>query len=373
MTGLWPWPGTDDSGRNLLIENLRLEMSFDRDLAEQGLDDPSSWLGVWLLGPRLARRLPVTRAPGAIEHVSAPADGDAAAYAIGVEAESIRGSTVIMVMARSVVGGVIRAAGADQLALDADLAATGLSDSQRDQLWQLPPDGSNTAALGSLAKVAVQGPPAWLPSGNGTAGGDLHVVYRSATGVQLPPQLLSVWPPGGSSLTTDSPESADLLKRFLDRPRIEIVVSPALDPAAVASPDPWLRVWDATPDGDFLYGIRPIALLAGATQDAGDGTVRYVFPCQEDVQWYPFNQVLVQLRSTPPVAAGSPIGQDAPALLVDADFSGTALDSQTLFTIWSGGAPSGFPALRAISSAGVPLHDGVEGGLAHWGFSLTRP
>jgi hypothetical protein len=65
------------------------------------------------------------------------------------------------------------------------------------------------------------------------------------------------------------------------------------------------------------------------------------------------------------------VGQADPQVLLDADFTGTRLDSQTLFTIWSGGVPAQLPTLNAISSAGRTLFDGVAGGLAHWGFAVT--
>jgi hypothetical protein len=141
LVALWPWPDPEGMGRRTLAEEQRLEAGFDRDMAEQGLDDPEQWLGVWLLGPRLARRLPVTRAPGGLGHVTAPTGGDAAAYAFEVDPKVIRDSAVIVVMARATAAGPIRAADPDQLALDAELAATGLSIDQRDRLWAMPSKG----------------------------------------------------------------------------------------------------------------------------------------------------------------------------------------------------------------------------------------
>ncbi|MET9901701.1 hypothetical protein [Streptomyces sp. NPDC006446] len=374
LTALWPWPDPGGAGLRALAAEHRLEVGFDRDMAEQGLDDPEPWLGVWLLGPRLARRLPVTRASGGLGYVTTPTGGDAAAFAFEVEPKVIRDSTVIVVMARATASGPIRAAGPDQLALDAELAATGLSIDQRAKLWAMAADGTNVASLGAFAKHAVQGPPPWLPSGDGTAGGELHVVYRPAGTVRLPPQLLDVWPPGGSTLDQSTPESADLWQRFLKRPRLEIVVSRALAAAAVAGPKPWLRMWHATPDGDRLYALREVELAASEEETLGDDTVRLTFPLRADIEWFRQNEMLVQLRSTPPVAPGSPVGLRDPLVLLDADVAGTRLDSQTLFTIWSGGAfPEGLPTLQATSTQGRALYDGVEGGLAHWGFRVLRP
>ena len=51
VTALWPWPDADGTARTELAENHRLELAFDHDMAEQGLDDPEAWLGVWLSVP----------------------------------------------------------------------------------------------------------------------------------------------------------------------------------------------------------------------------------------------------------------------------------------------------------------------------------
>jgi hypothetical protein len=158
------------------------------------------------------------------------------------------------------------------------------------------------------------------------------------------------------------------------RPRLEIVVSRALAAVAVADPKPWLRVWQANPDGDRLYALREIELAGAEEETLGDGTVRLTFPFRGDVEWFWQNEMLVQLRSTPPVAPGSPVGLEDPEVLLDADFAGTRLDSQTLFTVWSGGTfLEGLPTLQATSTQGRALYDGVEGGLAHWGFRVLRP
>jgi hypothetical protein len=370
VTGLWPWPGDDGTGLTELTDNLRLEMAFDHDMAEQGLDDPGAWLGVWLLGVRQARRLKVTRASGSLDHVTVPADGDGVAFTIEVEQDWIRPATLIVVMARSTPGGPIHAAGAGQLALDAELAATGLDPGQRDQLWAMPPDGSNDAKLGTvLSKVAAPGMRPWLPTGDGTAGGDLHVVYYPVQVAQPPPLLLRVWPPSGALLNNDTAENADLLARFRNLQQLIIEVSRPLAAAAIADPRAWLRSWTASRDGDFLYALRELALAPGQEGLLPEGSARYSFPITGDIDWN--GEILVQLRSTPPLEASSPVDQADEQTLLDADFAGTRLDSQTLFTIWSGGGPDPLPVLDAISSEGVTLGDGVAGGLAHWGFALS--
>jgi len=372
VTDLWPWPDADGTARTELAENHRLELAFDHDMAEQGLDDPEAWLGVWLLGPRLARRVPVTRSPGVLQHVTAPAPGDGAAFGVEIDDDWIRSTTLIVVMARSVAGGPIQAADSPHLALDADLAGTGLDEGQREQLWALPPDGSNHAGLGSALYLStVPGPPPVLPSGDGTAGGELHVVLRPATKTAEPPRLLEIWPPSGSVLNNDSPDNAALRLRFQERPGMIVVVSRPLTAEAIATPKAWLRAWIASPDGEFLLSLRELELRPGEQDLLADGSARYTFVIAGEIRWDADSQILVQLRSTPPVRTESPMGQADPQVLLDADFTGTRLDSQTLFTIWSGGVPAQLPTLNAISSAGRTLFDGVAGGLAHWGFAVT--
>jgi hypothetical protein len=374
VVDLWPWPDQEGQGREQLVKRRRLELAFDRDMAEQGLDDPGSWLGVWLLDRRkIARRLAVQRAAGVVGQVTAPAGGEGAAYSVELDTEELRESAVVVVMARSVAGGTIRAAAPDQLALDAELAATGLSPEQRDKLWAMTADGSNHPSLGTYAADAILGPPARLPTGDGTAGGELHIAYRPAKAVVPPPRLLSVWPPGAVVLNDESPESRDLWKRFLERPRAEITVSRALAAEAIADPRGWLRLWHAYPYGELTYRLGEIGLGAGEEEVLADGSVRYLFPYREPPQWQGVEQILTQLRSTPPLVAGSPVGREDPVVLLDADFSGTVLDSQTLFRAWDGDLTVDVPALQPLGTDGEVLYDGLAGGLAHWGFTFYQP
>jgi hypothetical protein len=374
VVALWPWPDAAGQAREAFLEDSRLELGFDADMAEQGLDDPEPWLGVWSLDPESgARRLPVQRAGGALTHVSAPSGGDAAAWSVEVDRESVGEDTVFVVMARSQAGGPIRAESDENLALDAELAATGLSVDARDKLWALPVGGSDPN-LADLAADAVLGPPPWLPTGDGTPGGELHVVLRTAAPVRPAPRLLALWPPGGAVLDQSTAERLDLLKSYLREPRIEIVVSRPLAPEAVADPGGWLRVWQTGRDGDFIYTVTRLPLGSGREEAAGDGTVRYVFPLDQGRERRRDAgelEVLVQLRSTPPLAPGSPLGRDEPRELLDADARGTALDSQTLITVWKDDAlPQPLPGLGASTTG--DLHDGTPGGLAHWAYRVGR-
>jgi len=372
VTGLWPWPDETGENRAEFIQAGRLEIASDRVLAEQGLDDPDAWLGVWVLDSRGATRLRLSRAAGALLHVGVPAAGCGAAYDVEVKPAKPTVRSVFVVMVSSTAPGPIRAAAADHLALDPDLKGTGLSDADRQKLWAMPP-ASRDASLGTLAADAVNAPPLPpLPSGDGTAGGELHIVLAPATKVAPPPRLLAVWPEGASALGVNG-QDLDNWRAFLAEPQLRLTVSRALAQAAIDSPREWLRLWHGTADPPRVYGIEELALSPGIASDLPDGTVRYSFGIQAP-GWLPHDTLVVQLRSTPPTAAGSPLGRDDPTVLLDADFAGTALLSQDLFRLWSGDMfPQGLPALPFTSTAGQQLYDGTEGGLAHWAFTVTRP
>jgi hypothetical protein len=372
VTGLWPWPDETGKNRTDFLETGRLEIASDRDLAEQGLDAPDSWLGVWMLDSRGATRLRVARAAGVLTHVGVPAGGCGAAYDVEVKAAKPTARSVFVVMIRSTAPGPIRAAATDQLALDPDLRGTGLTDADRQKLWAMQP-ASGDATLGALAADAISAPPLPpLPSGDGTAGGELHIVLQSARKVATPPRLLAVWPEGASELGVDG-QDLENWTIFLAEPQLRIIVSRALAQAAIDSPHEWLRLWHGSADAPRVYGIEELALSPGTAIDLPDGTVRYSFRIQAH-DWLPRDTLVVQLRSTPPVAAESPLGRDDPAVLLDADFAGTSLRSQELFQLWSGDTFSaGLPALPLNSTAGQQLYDGIEGGLAHWAFTVARP
>lgn len=370
VTAMWPWPDEEGTALKEFIDTERLELAVDRDLAEQGLDDPDAWLGVWLLDPRRVARLELTRAAGALTHVAVPAGGDGAAYDVDVRQAKPTSRSLVVVMIRSTAPGPIRAAATDQLALDPDFRGTGLTDDDRDLLWAMAP-GSRDTTLGAVVTDAETPVPIpGLPSGDGTAGGDLHLVLRAPTKLAPPPRLLTVWPDGGSEL---SESDAEAWKIFLGEPHLEFTVSRALGATAVDNPKAWLRLWRGTADGELLFAVDELPLAPGTGSDLADGSVRYRFPFKPP-DWFPKEVLVVQLRSTPPVAGESPVGRDDPAVLLDADFAGTSLGSQDLFRLWSGDLfPHGLPVPPVASTAGQVLFDGTEGGLAHWAFTVVRP
>ncbi|MFE9775589.1 hypothetical protein ACFYOV_28745 [Streptomyces sp. NPDC005931] len=376
VVALWPWPDAAGQAREAFLDEARLELGFDADMAEQGLDDPEPWLGVWALDGGGARRLPVQRAGGALTHVSPPGGGDAAAWSVEVDREAVGEDTVFVVMARSASGGPVRAESDEHLALDAELAATGLSVDARDRLWSLRPGARPDPSLAGLADDAVLGPPPWLPTGDGTPGGELHLVLRTPTRVRPVPRLLAIWPPGGAVLDQSTAERLDLLKSYLRSPRIEIVVSRPLAPEAVADPAGWLRAWQTGRDGELIHTVSRLPMGSGREGATGNGTVRYVFPVDGTCGRRPDAtdlEVLVQLRSTPPLMTGSPRGRDEPHDLLDAYVRGTALDSQTLITVWKDDAlPAPLPGLGARTTVAGALQNGIPGGLAHWAYRVGR-
>lgn len=357
ITALWPLPG-DEAALKEFLDTPRLELGFDQDMAEQGLDDPDSWLGVWLLPPPAvthipkASRLKVSRSGAPLTHVVAPTGGDAAVYQIELPAPPAGSSIVVMV--RSTVAGTIRRSGAGGLALDADFAATTLTAAQRDALWAIAP-GEQTATLG-VAPV----PSAPLPSGDGTAGGDLHLVLGHAPRTEPPPRLLAVEPAGG--LATD----ADW-KLFSSQREFSIVVSRELSKDALDGLRQWLRVWHGTLEGDRAYGVTEVETWLRGAEQLADGSTRYNIGFAELPDYRDNLQVLWQLRS----GLGVPLGAAAPALLLDADFDGTVLDSQELYGLWTGGVTD-LRFLKPNSTAGEQLWDDTPGGVAHWGLT-TRP
>ncbi len=371
VTALWPWPDDDGTSLAEFIDSGRLEIAADRDLAEQGLDDPDAWLGVWLLDRGRVSRLELARAAGALTHVAVQPGADGAAYDVNVRAAKPTPRSLVVVMVRSTAPGPIRAAGADQLALDPDFRGTNITDGDRDLLWAMLP-GSRDNGMGAVVADAANPPPLpGLPSGDGTAGGELHVVLRPVTKVANPPRLLAVSPEGGTEL--DDQRDPVAWKLFLGEPHLELTVSRALAQAAVDNPREWLRLWHGNADGLSLFAVQELEIAPGAGTDLTDGVVRYRFPFKPP-DWFSRDTLVVQLRSTPPVAAESPVGRDDPEVLLDADFAGTSLSSQDLFRLWSGDLfPNGLPALPLASTSSQILFDGTEGGLAHWAFTVIRP
>jgi hypothetical protein len=365
IVGLWPWPSDDGTGYADLASSGRLELAFDRDLAEQGLDDPSTWLGLWVIGQQEVTRLRISRSSASPQHV--PVDsGDVAVYTVdALDVEALEAGAVALVMARSVARGPIVAAGPDAAALDTDLPGTPLPLGRRDLLWKVAP--GVTAGDTGVTPDDLRAPRAWLPTGDGREGGDLHVAY------QRPPQLLSVWPPGNSNLVknaTNDQDSAD----FFAQPRLRLVVSRPLADAALAAPHLWIRLWQFDENAAGLSDGQELPLGQVATLSLHNGTVQYTLPVTVPGGWPPpAARLLVQVYSGPAVGPGSPVSRDEPALLLDADFTGTDLDpNQQLWQLWSNQKVSDLPNYTMYSTTNQDLRDGTAGGFVHWGFRVTN-
>jgi hypothetical protein len=371
IADLWPGPKADAMVRKVFLDQRRLEIAFDRDLTEQGLNDPDSWLGVWVLRQDGAERLLLKRTPGALLHVAVPTGGDGAAYQVELGQTPVTGPDVVLVMVRATLTGTIRAADADRLPLDADLAATGLTMAQRDSLWAVAP-GAADVGLGALRAAAFGVPNPGLPSGDGSAGGDLHLALPAEREVAAPPRLMEVWPAAATILNPNDPAGVEQWKLFMDRPRISIVVSRELAGAAIADPNGWLRAWQGSQEGNSMRQIRQLGLDQGVREPLADGSVRYTFNL---FKYEPtgIDPVLVQLRATHPIGAGSPVAADD-GLLLDADFTGTSVGKNELYQLWQGDPfPNGLAILPATGSTGTPLYDGFEGEVAHWTFTAIQP
>ncbi|GAA1061429.1 hypothetical protein [Agromyces bracchium] len=377
IVGMFPWPSADPAD---VVAALRddpvVEIAFDRPMDATDLATPDGWLGLWMLGGREAFRARLV--PTAlVGRVSAPAGGVVAAYRIEVEGprgsralsramRTDRGaqSAALVVMVRSDATGVIRAGAADRLALDADLAGTKLDDARRAALWAIHV-GDQAPFDGIAQAVPADVMPA-VPSGDDDPQGELHIVLtleREPVEEVDAPHLVAVWPAAG---TRRRPATAD--DDFLEKPRLRLTISSALDPAAVASPRDWLRAWHCEfGDGRLGPAFEEFHLDPGAADAGADGAVDYTF-MMPDARFAGTSAVLVLLR---PDVAGVPVGEDPGAPLLDADWASTVFRDDELDRLWAGDAfPSGSvaPFPPSIPS---PLHDGTAGGSAHWVFVVT--
>ncbi|MFF7245677.1 hypothetical protein ACFZBU_17425 [Embleya sp. NPDC008237] len=383
ITALWPQVGAAATAATwrAFVADKRLEIAFDRPLADAAFDAPNPWLGLWQLDHTGVRRLRLTRTGGALTRVTVPSGGEGVAYAVEVEGNGLLTSTVFVVGARVPVAGPPKAQDPDGLALDPDLVGTALTAADRDALWALVPGNAKDTGLAALVDRAPLPAVPPFPSGNGTQGGELHVFTPPpppTAKAAVAPRLVRVWPHGGSRLGADGPLRRDRA-RFVRTPHVELTVDRALADAATAEPDGWVRLFQAVREGDRLAGFRRLALGPGTAKRSEEHpeSVTYVFEAagaRLPVAGEPAAAFLLQVRSSAAIAVPA-VGADEPALPLDADFPGTGLDNQTLFSIWSGQqsllpAPP-ITALGARSSVDVELFDGDPGGFVHLAFEVA--
>ncbi|HSA49115.1 MAG TPA: hypothetical protein VLH10_03265, partial [Yinghuangia sp.] len=274
--------------------------------------------------------------------------------------------------------------GGDRLSLDAEFPATELTDDDREKLWGLAPGSGVEPSLSDLRNRLVPSVLPQFPSGNRLPGGELHMAVlrpEALAGTGEPPRLLRVWPEGAARLDGSSDRDRRQWASFLRHPRVELTVDRPIAAEALAEPGAWVRLFAAVRD-DGIRSFRRVELEPGEIAESSppehDGAVTYRFRLAETLFDADDGQcravaVLLQVRSAdafvPP-----PVGADAPNLLLDADFAGTGLDKQTLFTIWQGGQPAHWIAeLAPRTTDGATLCDGTPGGFVHTAFTVAAP
>lgn len=377
IVDVFPWP--DEAGTDVgpLLEDPRVEVAFDRPMGDADLAAPASWLGLWAIRGRTTMRAVLTYEPAAaVKHVLVPTGGSGAVYSLRsgegeaepgpammmLRADAGAAETVLLIMARSGAGGVIRAAGSDQLALDADLAATELTAAHRAALWKIDPGATKAFANGASATWSGPVPP--LPSGDGDAEGELHAVLPIVRRQEEGPHLQRVWPAGGREHQRGEPEADE----FFETRRLRITTSAALDQKALDNPSAWLRAWIGIWDL-VMIDITELTLGAGELEELNaDGSARYAFELRDFEPSDGRRQILVGLWPEAALGADPPVGEAVPQLL-DADFEGTVLSRPEMERVWQA-MPERLPELHPVPTDGAVLHDGAEGGIAFWAFHV---
>lgn len=350
------------------MQERRLEIVFEREMRDLALDQPDGWLGVWQVASDGAARLPLKRASGSFTHVAPAPTQDAVAYDVAIDAERNPEDVAFVVMMRSAPGGEI-VAGDDGAALDAELAATGLTVDERERLWKLAPDRT-LDPVAIREHLLLPASPA-LPSGDGIEGGDLHGVAARTKVVQVlaPPQLHWVWPAGAKRLHPFEEPTVEEARRFLARPLIQLNVSRAIAEAAQDQIDTWLHVYTTNRDG-AIYGFDPVAAKFAGAENGLDDSVTITVELDPEIAQRFSAEVLVILRPGAAPAGAEPTGVGEPHDLLDADFNGTSLDKQTVITIFDGGRTDPIDNLDPRSTDAIGLYDGSPGGLVHYSFTV---
>lgn len=165
-TELTPGVAADEKRLKMWQRQPRIELTFDQEMNEAQLNDPSAWLRLWQLQDRgeiVMRFLKLKRVK--------PQRGQrpfTVAYALeGVE--SLQPARYLIQMRPS--SGNIVSATADALLLDADFAGTRLSRTLRRKLWPIDDERifGDRKVWDSLVDTGKS-----MPSGNGEQGGEFH-------------------------------------------------------------------------------------------------------------------------------------------------------------------------------------------------------
>jgi hypothetical protein len=366
------WPplagGIAEEDLRAFSEEARLEIVFERAMKESDFDQTDGWLGVWQVGGGKVARLPLRRSDAPAAHVRPRPGEEVVVFEVTVDRERNDRDLAFVVMIHATPGGGI-VAGDDGAALDADFAGTGLTEADRAELWKLPADG-RVLPSGVGDHVISGAPVPVLPSGDRSAGGDLHGAAARAQVAVLPaPELEHVWPAGAATLSqSNAPEE---IRRFFEHPRLEIVVSRAIADASLKDVDPWLRVYRASRDGQIFGFTAIVARFAGATTDEA-GAVTITVDLDPEALSGGQAEVLVVIRPEGAPPGAEPVGVDSPPDLLDADFAGTSLTTDTVMAILDGqlDLTDHLDNLGALPTEGATLHDGTPGGLVHYSFTV---
>jgi hypothetical protein len=197
-----------------------------------------------------------------------------------------------------------------------------------------------------------------------------------------PPRVMRMWP-RDRQLVSQIQNERD---SFLKSQRLELIFERTIAPAALADPDPWLRMWSFSQSRDRVTARR-VGLThkdppgAPPILTAGPGEQLAVYVCdaiyRREAQTA---RVLVQLR---PKAGANPVVVDtgAPALLLDGEHHGTSLTQAQLDDLWDNATDQANPQPVDAAiwpellgpGAPFPTGDGTEGGNLDLGFAFAVP
>jgi hypothetical protein len=140
-----------------------------------------------------------------------------------------------------------------------------------------------------------------------------------------------------------------------ERSAISLRFDQAMDPAGLASPDPWLRAWifPENADGLITKGVR----VRLEPVDVADGTVATYR--LEGIDNLRFAVVVMALGSSPEIVSAGP------DLALDADYRGTELEQDELDALWTSDdfvADARFRNRLKDSGNRLPSGDGTPGG-----------
>jgi hypothetical protein len=226
------------------------------------------------------------------------------------------------------------------------------------------------------------GPQSTLNTLEATIVGGGRIAFHALAGGRTsghPPYVEAIWPPNGARLAPVGAHPAQLdFRRWLARPRIELVFEREMQPAQLDQHEDWLRVWRVVPQGDrepVRVERMQLALIPPAEHEplVDEPGARAQWEVEVDGRESPARYV-VQVRAQDGVHE---IRADAdPKDLLDPDFDGTRLDAEQLDRLWDTEADElphdVWEALEGTGSLEGHPHsgDGTAGGRLHSWFEI---